>query len=116
MWQRVPVVVRGVVEAAKIPAGPPRPVGFGNHVEGRRPRAVRPSDDSIFQQLVESLARAGESLWAETPGFGEDWSSAGGHRVQNAMCVAVLSELWLLDFWEFLEEVLEFSRGFDDLK
>ena len=62
------------------------------------------------------MTGAGKSLGAETPGFGEDWSSAGGHRVQNAVCVAVLSEPWLLDFWEFLEEVLEFSRGSDDLE
>ena len=32
------------------------------------------------------------------------------------MCVAVLSESWLLDFREFLEEILKLSRGFDDLK
>ena len=100
----------------RIPAGPPRPIWLGYHVEGRRPRAVRSSDDFILQQLVERLARTGKSLGAETPGLGEDWSSAGGHGVQNAMRVAVLSEPWLLNFGEFLEEALEFSRGIDDLE
>ena len=27
-----------------------------------------------------------------------------------------MSEPWLLDFWKFLEEALEFSRGSDDLE
>ena len=73
-------------------------------------------DDTVFQQLVESLTRAGESLRTETPGFGEDGSSAGGHRMQNAMCVAVVAESWLLNFREFLKKTLILSRSFDDLK
>ena len=32
------------------------------------------------------------------------------------MRVAVLSESWLLDFWEFSKEALEFPRGADDLE
>ena len=116
MRERVPVVFRSVVEAAKIPAGPPRPIWLGYHVEGRRPRAVRSSDNSILQQLVERLTRTGKSLGAETPGLGEDWSSAGRHGVHNAVCVAVVSEPRLLNFGELLEEALEFSRGIDDLE
>ena len=36
--------------------------------------------------------------------------------MQNAVCVAVMPEPWLLDFREFLEEALEFSRGSDNLE
>ena len=109
MWQRVPVVFRGVVEAAEIPAGPPRPVGLGHHVEGRRPRAVRPTDDAILEQLVKSLTSAGKSLWAETPRFREDGGSAVGHRVRDAMRVAVRAEPRLLDLRKLRKDCLLYT-------
>ena len=116
MGQRVPVVFRGVVEAAEITAGPPGPIGLGHHVEGRRPRAVRPTDDAILEQLVKSLPSAGKSLRTETPRLRENGSSAGGHQVRNAMRVAVRAESWLLDLRKLRKEVLIFARGLDDLK
>ena len=36
--------------------------------------------------------------------------------MQNTVCIAVLSESWLLNLREFLEKALILSRSFDDLK
>ena len=116
MRQGVSVVVRAVVQPAKIPTRPPRLIGLGHHVEGRRPLTVRSLDDSVFQKLVKGLARTGESLRTETTSFGEDGGSAGGLRMHDAVCVAVGTESWLLNLREFKKEILILSRSFDDLE